>query len=340
MLDPANNKFRGPLFIVGNGSSGTDLLLDLLNCHPDISLPPNESEILPYWVRHWPSYGNLRNSEAFGKFYRSYLASRRWRGPESLYPPIHEDRWLALCPNITPASAFEAIRRHDAGITHESPRIWGDKSPGYVNHLPLLKSLFPSAKFVHIVRDVRDVSLSMNRRWGKNVVRAAYRWNENVLNIRRDSMPFLQDYLEVKYESLISDPRKELALVHHFVGVHENLEWQRNIRIDGNNTKKYLNTLSQRTIRKIEEVSSAGLITYGYQVDNPVPTRQINRILRLYYKLLDGLNLIRCRSEHMGFLRAFKHSFWLYNTHSNRLRSLRISNSAIDLSQPQERRRE
>ncbi|NIQ52190.1 MAG: sulfotransferase, partial [Gammaproteobacteria bacterium] len=40
---------------------------------------------------------------------------------------------------------------------------WGDKSPGYLTKLPLLRRMFPEAKFVNIIRDGRDVFLSVKR---------------------------------------------------------------------------------------------------------------------------------------------------------------------------------
>jgi hypothetical protein len=37
----------------------------------------------------------------------------------------------------------------------------GDKTPSYVLNLPTLHGLWPKAKFVHIIRDGRDVCLSV-----------------------------------------------------------------------------------------------------------------------------------------------------------------------------------
>ena len=43
----------------------------------------------------------------------------------------------------------------------QGKRLVGDKTPGYVRHIPLLHALWPKARFVHLIRDGRDVCLSM-----------------------------------------------------------------------------------------------------------------------------------------------------------------------------------
>ena len=44
--------------------------------------------------------------------------------------------------------------------SHFKKELAGEKTPDYVRNLPLLFSLFPRAKTIHIIRDGRDVALS------------------------------------------------------------------------------------------------------------------------------------------------------------------------------------
>ena len=53
------------------------------------------------------------------------------------------------------SSPASSISRKAAG-----KRLVGDKTPAYVRSIPTLHDLWPEAKFVHIVRDGRDVALS------------------------------------------------------------------------------------------------------------------------------------------------------------------------------------
>lgn len=105
----------------------------------------------------------------------------------------------------------EAVRRIFA--THASnqgkPR-YGDKMPGYVLHVSLLAKLFPEARFVHIVRDGRDVALSLTDLWftERGVGEAALFWKRRVCAGRtagRRLGPLR--YREVRYEDLIADPQ-------------------------------------------------------------------------------------------------------------------------------------
>ena len=55
------------------------------------------------------------------------------------------------------AAIFEAYAAKE-----QKPR-WGDKTPMYMRHLPLLDRLFPTAQYVHLIRDGRDAALSFLR---------------------------------------------------------------------------------------------------------------------------------------------------------------------------------
>lgn len=62
----------------------------------------------------------------------------------------------------------------------EGETRWGDKIPWYLLQMPLILEMFPKAQFVHIIRDGRDVALSLfNRKQDfgvYNIFRAAEYW--------------------------------------------------------------------------------------------------------------------------------------------------------------------
>ena len=59
---------------------------------------------------------------------------------------------------MTTGEAIAAI--FETYAEHEGKPRWGDKTPLYMQQLPLLERLFPDAIWVHLVRDGRDAALS------------------------------------------------------------------------------------------------------------------------------------------------------------------------------------
>ena len=103
---------------------------------------------------------------------------------------------------------FEALIRHDSDARPDG--VWGDKSPNYRAHLPLLRQLWPEARFIHIIRDARDVCLSSHKAWKKAVLRNAQRWTDEVRACRRDGQA-LQAAAR-QFAALSDDEREAVAL--------------------------------------------------------------------------------------------------------------------------------
>jgi hypothetical protein len=99
----------------------------------------------------------------------------------------------------------------------------GDKSPKNIEYLPLIQRIFPAAKVIHIVRDPRDVYLSRTKaKWcagrSRLLQTLAYRAQFD-LACRLGPQLFGENYLEVHYEDILRDPRKELARLCCFLAV-------------------------------------------------------------------------------------------------------------------------
>jgi hypothetical protein len=96
------------------------------------------------------------------------------------------------------------------GAVYGKPR-YADKTPHYVSHLPLLTERFAEARFVHVVRDGRDVALSLLEvPWGPDDLEgAAQHWRRRVLEGRAAGLGY-ERYRELRYEALVADPEREL----------------------------------------------------------------------------------------------------------------------------------
>ncbi|SDT86284.1 sulfotransferase family protein [Desulfobacula phenolica] len=308
--------YAGPIFITGMPRSGTKLLRDLLNGHPMISIPTIETEFLPYWASHWEIWGVSQGSyESFLKFYHNIIQLPYFIYMAEMEKLIKPDVWYHACADFNVSAVFEALVRHDANI--EGRMIWGDKSPGYIRHIPLLKKIYPQAKIIHIIRDVRDYCLSTNKAWGKDMRRAAQRWIDNIIKARKDGEDIKNDYFEIRYEDLLEDTEKSLRQICLFLDIayqpqmvcllkpSENIGDARGISgILKQNTKKYLTKMSFPLRKKIEHISYPLLLDLGYECKVFSSVKKIGRIELIFLRVLDGINLIRLRGKSQGFLKS------------------------------------
>jgi hypothetical protein len=161
----------------------------MLDAHPELAVPPESHFVLARDV------GRLRRA-------------------------LRRDRWFALwgieTPDLRGLEFADAVRALFANYAahHGKPR-YADKTPHYVSHLPRLAERFEEARFVHVVRDGRDVALSLLEvPWGPDSVEeAALQWRRRVLEGRAAGLG-PDCYRELRYEALVADPERELrALV-------------------------------------------------------------------------------------------------------------------------------
>jgi hypothetical protein len=186
----------------------------MLDQHPSLAMTAGSRFIPPLWRRrrrflHRGRLDAVRMADNIAKT----PAFRRWRVPEATL----QQRIDALTdPNFADViqAAFGAY-----ADSRGKPR-WGDETPTYVRAMPLLSTMFPTARFVQVVRDGRDVALTMttlvHRR--STVWREAYRWRRQTaagIAAGRDLGP--ERYLRVHYESLARSSEETLRSVCDFL---------------------------------------------------------------------------------------------------------------------------
>ena len=97
---------------------------------------------------------------------------------------------------------------------------WCDGTPDTVLHMLDLAGIFPGAKFIHIIRDGRDVARSFYRLgWSPSTTAALRQWHQAVATGRvLGSELGPSQYLEVQFERLLDDPRGSIGKVIDFLG--------------------------------------------------------------------------------------------------------------------------
>jgi hypothetical protein len=98
-----------------------------------------------------------------------------------------------------------------------------EQVPWYGQRLDILTDLFPAAKFIHMIRDGRDVAISYARTpwWHDTVIDNLEKWHLEITKISEDAKLLLDDkhYLEVRYEDFVRDPEHLLRRITEFSGV-------------------------------------------------------------------------------------------------------------------------
>ena len=184
-----------PFFIVGSARSGTTFLRLTLNAHPEVAVPPESR-----FITELDPGGAEIEVDAFLGRLSAHKRFAAWGLPISaVRAELHGLERTSYATGI--GAAYRAYARR------QGKSRWGDKTPRYVEHIPEINRLFPDARFIHLIRDGRDVALSYaDVDFGpKNVARAARLWANRVEAGVRDGRPLGDRYLEVHYTDLTED---------------------------------------------------------------------------------------------------------------------------------------
>lgn len=202
-----------PFFIVGNDRSGTTMLRIILDRGPDAAIPPESMFLTDVEV---PA-----DEESSGAAWQA-LAEEVWRHPKVRLwdlpgepPHVPPDLEPADAARFVLGAPFEAYARK-----HGKPR-WGDKTPHYVHHIDQLLEIWPDARFVILVRDGRDVALSLRRMpFGPNNAWAAAQWWARGIRAgAAAARAHPEAVMTVCYEDLVHDPATHVAAVCEFLGL-------------------------------------------------------------------------------------------------------------------------
>ncbi|MEX0813216.1 MAG: sulfotransferase [Chitinophagales bacterium] len=277
-------------FILGNPRSGTTLLRLMLNSHSLIGVPP-ESGFLQWWhekYRDW-NISDSENIEKLDVFLDDVLSSKKIE-----YWEMDRQLLKEYILKNAPGSYIEII---DCIYKFycKNKLIIGDKNNYYIHHLDEIQKIAPRAKYIHIVRDGRDVAcsymkikeLDQSLKYIPNVSfeisEIAKEWNENLTKIENFVMH--NDSLTIRYEDLISKPKMILSKVCDFLEVNfekkmlsynqkafndepvSNMKWKKKTfeNLDSTNKGKYLTILSENEIQTFNKIAIENLKRFDYE---------------------------------------------------------------------------
>jgi hypothetical protein len=208
---------RNPyVFVVGCPRSGTTLLQRMLDSHPVLE------KFAPRLIADAIAGKDIPLTDKLAAGVRRY---RRFHRLGVSAQEAEEEARKAK----TYSEYVRALYTRFAALSGKP--LAGDKTPSNVRHLPLLHGLFPEARAVHIIRDGRDVTLSVlawaheSKGPGKlelwkeqPVAVCALWWRLQVRSGRINGVDIGADrYLEVLYEELVARPEDTLHQITDFL---------------------------------------------------------------------------------------------------------------------------
>lgn len=206
MRNSSEGILERPVFIVGFSRSGTTWVYDILAAHPEVA------GILESWIftptmglspllndNHWPS-----NPTGLGQ-----LISK-----EELIPEIKEFIQNLFKRALKPGH-----------------RLIIEKSPSHLERMGLIRRVFPRARFIHVIRDGRDVAASAAsaaRSWaplwkkmplGRSYSSCAAAWAKTVAKGRVAGQALGEDYFEIRFEDIEMNPKESYRRLFNFCGL-------------------------------------------------------------------------------------------------------------------------
>lgn len=185
-----------PIFVVGSPRSGTSLMVEMLDGHPNLFVP------------HWETGLFIRFDEMLNG---------------------HLDHVLQFKQELFPFERAEIIQWMRESVEALFSRFaekcgkwrWVEKTPAHVFHMATMHETFPKAQFIHMIRDGRDVVRSLqSMSWAPRKIRWSIKnWMNSVDAGRKvgRTLPPGQ-YIEVTYEKMIADAGKTLEQLCAFLG--------------------------------------------------------------------------------------------------------------------------
>ncbi len=300
---------RAPVFVIGSPRSGTTLLYHMLLSAGDFAVYRSEALVFSMLAPRFGDFGAARNREAlFAEWLPSGYFTR-----SGLDPAEFRTRISTGCHN-----AGDFLRIFMEGIAEkQGVHRWADCSPDNALFIDEIRRTIPDALFVHIIRDGRDVALSLaKQRWirpfskspRQAVLASALFWEWIVGRGRADGRRHQDAYSEVSFEALTTKPRETLAALEPFL--EHDLDYDRILQtgigsVSQPNTSfpdkdpgaqfnpvgRWRKGYTDEELARLESLIGDSLEALGYALESPreaLKAGPADRILRTLYRMRFG----------------------------------------------------
>jgi hypothetical protein len=205
---------------MGCHRSGTNLLYDMLLSSGGFAIYRG---ILPIYKILIPRFGSMKSRAHREKIVEIFLRSKGFRRTGLDAEPLSA-RILSECRN---GGDFIRVIMDSVARSQQAPR-WAAYDADNVLRVERIKRDLPNALFVHIIRDGRDIALSLKKMGGfaplpwdrsqtESLVATSLYWEWMVRKGRAEGGKFPADYIDIHYEDLITNPRETLGRLGGFI---------------------------------------------------------------------------------------------------------------------------
>jgi len=209
---------EAPVFVLGCPRSGTTYLYHVLLSAGNFAIYRAESEVFHLLE---PRFGDLSIAANKKRLLRAWSKSRLFTATGLAMEPLGETI-MRECHN---GGDFLRIVMEEMA-RQQGVQRWAECTPDHLLYLSRIRQTIPNALVIHIIRDGRDVALSMEKQeypkrlpWDRSRGRmaAGLYWEWIVQKGRQDGAKLGSNYTEVRYEELIGKPREVLARLSAFI---------------------------------------------------------------------------------------------------------------------------
>jgi hypothetical protein len=211
-------EMKAPVFVVGCPRSGNHLVYHSLLSSGGFAVYEIHSHVFNILGR---KFGDLRVVGHRQKLMDAWLQGWLFKHT-GLEADLIRKRILEECRS---AGDFLRIVMEEVCRKQHVDR-WAENTPDHVYYLREIKAAFPEALFIHVMRDGRDVALSLDKigwirpmPWDRrrSWIAGALFWDWTVRKARRFGRELGRDYLEVRFEDVLLRPRETLSEIGGFI---------------------------------------------------------------------------------------------------------------------------
>ena len=198
--------------IIGVARSGTTLLRLMLDAHPQLAIPPETGFVGPA-----AALARGQPRDARDALFELVTGFHTWR-----HMGVPSEQYREALRRVEPFDISEGVRAfYRLYASRFGKSRHGDKTPNYTMAVGSVARVLPEAHFIHIIRDGRDVALSVRDlpfSPGTTMTEIAHDWAVR-LSRARSQASGVPRYMEVRFEDLVSDPRSVLDPVCKFIAL-------------------------------------------------------------------------------------------------------------------------